>query len=90
MTLIASGPNVGKTMLMLNMASWFATHGNPTMFYSLEQPRGEIGQRLVAILLQCIRQRPVARPAQGEGHKPESDGGAGEGCGRYEGHAAFH
>ena len=49
LTLVLSMPNVGKTMLLLNMANWFAGHEHPTLFFSLEQPRGEIGHRLLAI-----------------------------------------
>ena len=49
LSFIAADANVGKTMLMLNMANYFAQKGHPVLFYSLEQPRGEIGQRLLAI-----------------------------------------
>jgi len=49
MSLVLSMPNVGKTMLLLNMANWFSSHEHPTLFFSLEQPRGEIGHRLLAI-----------------------------------------
>jgi len=50
LAILAARPSMGKTALVCNLADWFvSTAGCPTAFFSLEQSRYELTERLLSI-----------------------------------------
>lgn len=45
--ILAARPSVGKTAFMLQFAKTSAEHGNPTLIFSLEMTKPELGRRLL-------------------------------------------
>lgn len=46
--IIAARPSMGKTAMAIGMGNYAASHGTPTLFFSLEQPKEQVAQRLLA------------------------------------------
>jgi replicative DNA helicase len=48
LVLLAARPSMGKTVLGLNISHNASRGGTPTVFFSLEQPKEQLVQRLIA------------------------------------------